>query len=418
VLTQPLAERVSQRLPTPEKLPVANPVEVSVVMPCLNEADTIGQCVASAQQALRQHGLAGEVIVSDNGSTDGSITIAQKLGARVVNEAERGYGAAYMRGIAEARGRYILIGDSDSTYDFNDLPRLLEPLHQGYDLVLGSRFKGTILPGAMPWANRYIGNPVLTGLLNGLFGLKISDAHSGLRAFTREAYQHMQLKTTGMEFASEMVIKASLSRLKIAEVPITYYPRGGTSKLQRFGDGWRHIRFMLLFSPSYLFLLPGAIAMLLGLILTAALVAGPFYLGQFYVGIHFMVLGSMLAVLGQQLISFGVSARAYAFSEHLVERDRDRWLDRAMRYYSLERGLAAGGLLAGLGLVTFVYILIAWLAGDVHFSDLIHLHQAIAASTLMIMGCQVIAASFFLSLLELHRRSPQPSGDAATLREP
>jgi len=385
-------------------------------MPCLNEQDTIGPCVQSALAVLHAQGIAGEVIVSDNGSTDDSIAIAQKLGARVVTETERGYGAAYMTGISAARGRLILIGDSDSTYDFNDLPRLLEPLRQGYDLVLGSRFKGRILPGAMPWSNRYIGNPVLTGLLNRLFGLHISDAHSGLRAFTREAYARMRLKTTGMEFASEMVIKASLARLKIAEVPITYYPRGGTSKLQPFGDGWRHVRFMLLFSPTYLFLLPGIVAMLMGLLLTAVLVQGPVYLGRFYLGIHYMVIGSMLAILGQQMISFGVSARAYAFSEHLVERDR--WLDRAMRYYSLERGLVLGGLLAAVGLATLVYIFIAWLAGDVTFSELIHLHQAIAASTLMIMGVQVITASFFLSLLELHRQSPAKNGDAAPFREP
>jgi glycosyltransferase involved in cell wall biosynthesis len=202
VLTKPIAERVIQRLSVAEKLPIAGPVEVSVVMPCLNEEDTIGQCVESALVALREQAIVGEVIVADNGSTDRSIAIAQKLGARVVNEAERGYGAAYMRGISAARGRYILIGDSDSTYDFSDLPRLLEPLHAGFDLVLGSRFKGHILPGAMPWANRYIGNPVLTGLLNRLFGLRISDAHSGLRAFSRDAYARMQLRTTGMEFAS------------------------------------------------------------------------------------------------------------------------------------------------------------------------------------------------------------------------
>lgn len=416
MLTQPIAERVSQRSPAAEKLPRPGVVEVSVVMACLNEQDTIGRCVERALAVLNEQAIAGEVIVADNGSTDDSIAIAQGLGARVVNEAVRGYGAAYMTGIGAARGRYILIGDSDDTYDFSDLPRLIEPLSLGYDLVLGSRFKGKILPGAMPWANRYIGNPILTGLLNHLFKLQISDAHSGLRAFTREAYGRMQLRTTGMEFASEMVIKASLARLKIVEVPITYYPRGGTSKLKPFGDGWRHIRFMLLFSPSYLFILPGITAMLVGLILTAALVPGPFYLGHFYVGIHFMVIGSMLAILGQQMISFGVSARAYAFSEHLV--DRDRWLDRAMRYYSLERGLLVGGVLAAVGLVTFIYILVAWLAGDVHFGELIHLHQAIAASTLMIMGCQVIAASFFLSLLELHRPAPAQSGDAAATREP
>ncbi len=385
-------------------------------MPCLNEKDTIGPCVERALAALAAEGIAGEVIVADNGSTDGSIAIAQSLGARVVSEAERGYGAAYMTGISAARGRYILIGDSDNTYDFSDLPRLIEPLSQGYDLVLGSRFRGTILPGAMPWANRYIGNPILTGLLNRMFKLQISDAHSGLRAFTREAYTQMQLRTTGMEFASEMVIKASLTRLRITEVPITYHPRGGTSKLQPFGDAWRHIRFMLLFSPTYLFLLPGLLAMAVGLVLTAVLVNGPIYVGRFYVGIHFMVVGSMLAILGQQMISFGLSARAYAFSERLVERDR--WLDRALGYYSLERGLLAGGLLAAVGLVTFIYILVEWLAGDVRFSELIHLHQAIAASTLMIMGFQVMAASFFLSLLELHRPDQAATGVAASRREP
>ena len=376
-------------------------VEVSVVMPCLNEKDTIGSCVQRAAAALRREGLAGEVIVADNGSTDGSIEIARAQGALVVHQPERGYGAAYMKGIAAARGRFVLIGDSDSSYDFDDLPRLIEPLRQGFDLVLGSRFQGQILPGAMPWANRYIGNPLLTGLLNTMFKVNISDAHSGLRAFTREAYGRMALRTTGMEFASEMVIKASLARLKITEVPITYHPRGGTSKLDRLGDGWRHIRFMLLFSPAYLFLLPGSVAMVAGLLLTLLLVRGPVTVGGFYVGIHFLVVGSLLAVLGQQLVSFGLSARAFAFSEHLIQSDR--WLDRFMRYYSLERGLLLGGVLSILGLGTFVYILLEWLAGDVRFSELIHLHEAIAASTVMVMGFQTIAASFFLSLLELHR---------------
>jgi hypothetical protein len=259
----------------------------------------------------------------------------------------------------------------------------------------------------MPWANRYIGNPLLTGLLNRLFKLDMSDAHSGLRAFTREAYARMHLRTTGMEFASEMLIKASRAHLKMTEVPITYHPRGGTSKLQPLGDGWRHIRFMLLFSPAYLFLLPGTAATLLGLLLTLALVRGPFYIGHFYVGIHFMVVGSLLAVLGQQLVSFGLSARAIAYSRHLI--GQDRWLDRFMRYFTLERGLLLGGFLAAIGLITFLYILFEWLAGDVRFGELIHLHEAIAASTLMIMGFQVVAASFFLSLLELHW---PPSGSA------
>jgi glycosyltransferase involved in cell wall biosynthesis len=398
VLTTPVLANPASLAPEP----AAQIVEISVVMPCLNEKDTIGECITRATAALASAGLHGEVIVADNGSSDGSIEIARAGGARVVHQTARGYGAAYMKGIAEARGRFIVMGDSDNTYDFGDLPRLVEPLRQGFDLVMGSRFRGTILPGAMPWANRYLGNPILTGLLNLLFGLRISDAHSGLRAFTRDAYARMQLQTTGMEFASEMVIKASMARLKLTEVPITYYPRRGSSKLQPLGDAWRHVRFMLLFSPAYVFLLPGAAALLLGLLLTIALVRGPLYLGELYVGIHFMVLGSLLAVLGMQMLSFGISARAYAFNEHLIQRDQ--LVQRFLSQYSLERGLSLGLLLGGLGLVLLVWILVQWLAGDARFSALIHLHEAIAASTLTILGAQIVIASFFISLLSLHRQ--------------
>jgi glycosyltransferase involved in cell wall biosynthesis len=399
VITTPLIPLSATTDATPE---VSGPVEISVVMPCLNEADTIGACIARAVDTLRQAGLSGEVIVADNGSTDDSVQIACAAGARVVHQAARGYGAAYMRGIAEARGHYIVIGDSDNTYDFADLTRLVEPLRQGYDLVMGSRFKGTILPGAMPWANRYIGNPILTGLLNLLFRLRVSDAHSGLRAFSREAYGRMQLQTTGMEFASEMVIKASMAHLKVTEVPITYYPRGGSSKLQPLGDAWRHVRFMLLFSPAYIFLLPGAGALLLGLLLTLALVRGPLRLGDLYVGVHFMVLGSLLAVLGMQMLSFGISARAYAFNERFIQRDQ--LVQRFLSRYSLERGVALGVLLGSLGCVLLLNILVQWLSGDAAFGALIHLHEAIAASTLTILGAQIVIASFFISLLSLHRQ--------------
>jgi glycosyltransferase involved in cell wall biosynthesis len=371
-------------------------------MPCLNEKDTIGLCIDQALAALREQDLNGEVIVSDNGSTDGSVEIARARGACVVHQPERGYGAAYMMGIAAARGRYILIADSDNTYDFHDLPRLIAPLRAGGDLVLGSRFMGKILPGAMPWPNRYIGNPILTGMLNLMFHQRVTDAHSGMRAFTRQAWTRMQLKTTGMEFASEMLIKSSLARLKIEEVPIIYHPRGGDSKLNRFSDAWRHIRFMLLFSPSHLFLIPGLFATLVGLCVTFALVRGPIRIGDFYIGIHYMVLGSLLAVLGLQMLSFGLSARVYAFSEHLLTDDR--WLRSFMRYFTLERGLLGGGLLTLLGFGTLVYILVQWLSGDARFNELIHLHEAIAASTLMIIGAQIIAASFFLSLLDLHKQ--------------
>ncbi|MBP7691258.1 MAG: glycosyltransferase family 2 protein [Anaerolineales bacterium] len=379
-------------------------VEVSIVMPCLNEHETVGACVRKAREALAANQLAGEVIVADNGSTDGSIELAEQNGARVVHQTLRGYGAAYMKGVAHARGRYIVIGDSDDTYDFGDVPRLLERLRAGDDVVLGSRFMGQILPGAMPWANQHIGNPILTTMLNRLFHLKISDAHSGLRAFTRPAWDKMQLQTPGMEFASEMLIKAAFRRLRISEVPITYHPRMGDSKLNPLNDAWRHIRFMLLFSPTYLFMLPGALALTLGLVLTGALMAGPLQLGGLYIGVHYLVLGSLLSVLGLMMLSFGLSAKAFAFSENLLENER--WIERFFEAFSLERGLAAGGLLALAGLVILVTILAQYLAGfqPERFNQLINLHQAIAASTLLMLGAQIMASSFFISLLEIHRQ--------------
>ncbi len=219
--------------------------EVSIVMPCLNEAETLGICIEKAQSTLKSLGIQGEVVIADNGSTDDSVAIAQNLGAHVVHQQTRGYGAAYLAGFAATQGQYIVMGDSDDTYDFTDLERFLTPLQNGYDFVIGNRFKGKILPGAMPWARRYIGNPILSGMLRVLWGTYISDSHCGMRAFTIDAYKRMDLKTTGMEFASEMVIKAVQSELKILEIPITYHPRGGESKLNAIQDAWRHIRFML-----------------------------------------------------------------------------------------------------------------------------------------------------------------------------
>ncbi len=220
-------------------------IEVSVVMPCLNEEETLGTCIEKAQSTLKSLGIPGEVVIADNGSTDNSVAIAQNLGAHVVHQQTRGYGAAYLAGLAAVQGKYIVMGDSDDTYDFTDLERFLTPLQKGCDFVIGNRFKGKILPGAMPWAKRYIGNPILSGILRILFGTDISDSHCGMRSFTDDAYKRMGLKTTGMEFASEMVIKAVQANLKILEIPITYHPRGGESKLNAIRDAWRHIRFML-----------------------------------------------------------------------------------------------------------------------------------------------------------------------------
>ena len=226
------------------------PIEVSVVMPCLNEQETLGACIRKAQRTLEALGVSGEVVVADNGSTDDSIGIAEHLGAHVVHQPIRGYGAAYQAGFAAARGQFIVMGDSDDTYDFTDLKRFITPLREGYDLVIGNRFKGDIMPGAMPWARRYIGNPILSGILRWLFGTAISDSHCGMRSFTAEAYKRMVLKTTGMEFASEMVVKALAVNLNILEIPITYYPRAGESKLNAVRDAVRHIRFMLKYKIS------------------------------------------------------------------------------------------------------------------------------------------------------------------------
>ncbi len=238
-------------------------IEVSVVMPCLNEEKTIGACIKKILQVFEQQNISGEVVVADNGSTDNSAAIAQSLGVRVVHQPVRGYGSAYLAGIAVAKGKYIVIGDSDNTYDFSHLLRFIEPLREGYDLVIGSRFKGAIKKGAMPWSHRYIGNPMLSKILNTLFHANVSDVYCGMRALTRAAYAKMQLQATGMEFALEMVIKAIKNKLNIAEVPITYHPREGESKLHPLRDAWRSLRFMMLYSPTHLFLIPGCFLFLI-----------------------------------------------------------------------------------------------------------------------------------------------------------
>ncbi len=324
--------------------PVTEELEVSVVMPCLNEEDTVGICVRKAKETLERLGIKGEVVISDNGSTDKSVQIAESLGARVVHQPLKGYGNAYKKGFTEARGRYIIMADSDDSYDLTDLERFILALRNGHDLVMGSRFRGEIKPGAMPFLHRFLGNPVLTRILNILYGLNISDAHSGMRAFTKDAFRRMHLRTEGMEFASEMVIKAAKARLKITEIPITLWPDGrpGRPHLRSFSDGWRHLRFMLMYDPRHLFSFPGVAFQILGLLLLLAYFALPVSPLQ-------GTLGGLLVLGGWVLQRFGFYARAHQFTEEFPEWDLP--LQKFFQHFSLERSLIKGALIALLGLV-------------------------------------------------------------------
>jgi glycosyltransferase involved in cell wall biosynthesis len=289
-------------------------IDVSVIIPCLNEESTIGLCVRKALEAARRMGLNGEVVVADNGSTDRSAEVAAREGARVVREERRGYGSALLAGFGAARGRYLVMGDADDTYDFSQLPAFVDSLRDGADMVMGDRLGGTIEPGAMPWHHRYVGVPFLSFVLNRLFGARIADAHCGMRSLTREAYGRLRLRTTGMEFASEMLIRAARQKLRIRQIPITLHRGGrpGRPHLRSFRDGWRHLKMMFMLSPTHLFLIPGATLLVLGAILLAVLAPGPIRLGDLLVDYHFMILGSLLAVLGFNVLSIGMFARIYS----------------------------------------------------------------------------------------------------------
>jgi glycosyltransferase involved in cell wall biosynthesis len=369
--------------------------DVSVIMPCLNEAATVATCIGKARAALTAAGLDGEVVVADNGSEDGSPAIAAAAGARVVFAPVRGYGAAYLAGLEAARGGYLVLGDADDTYDFGAVPEFVTALKAGNDVVLGSRFRGRILPGAMPWLHRYVGNPVLSGLLSLFFGARISDAHCGLRAMTRAASERMRLRSTGMEFASEMVAVALRHGLRVAEIPITYYPRGGESKLRSFRDGWRHLRFMLLLSPTPLFLVPGLLAVVLGLLGLFTLLPGQLRVGGLLFDYHFMFVASALAILGVQLVFLGLAAKTYARAA-LPER-RDPWVDFLDRRFTLERGLLAGLALAAAGLGIYAWILWDWLS--VGRGQLFAVRPAVVGLSLIVVGTQIVFGSFFISVL-------------------
>jgi hypothetical protein len=369
---------------------------VSVVIPCLNEAQNIELCVTTARRALDRAGLAGEVLVVDNASEDDSAALAAAAGARVVREPRRGYGSAYLAGFAAARWRYIVMADADLTYDFNEIPRFVAALDEGAELVMGDRMNN-IQPGAMPWHHRYIGNPVLTGLLNLFFRTGVADAHCGMRALRRDVLERLDLRTTGMEFASEMVIKAAKQKLKIAEFPIQYRPRGGESKLSSFRDGWRHLRFLLVHSPTHLFILPGALLAGLGALIVAFVGSGLDVLGRAW-GIHALIGGALLMIVGTQVLALGLCAHAYGT---YFMGERDPWFDRMRARFRLEHGLALGGCFMLVGVAMGGVILGTWISHG--FGSLADERMAVVAASLLIVGIQIFFSSFLLSILGLRR---------------
>jgi glycosyltransferase involved in cell wall biosynthesis len=380
---------------------------VSVVIPALNEAESIEACVRRSLETMSAHGIAGEVVVADNGSDDGTPELAKAAGARVIHEQRKGYGSAYLAGFAAARGKYIVMGDADETYDFREIARFVEPLEDGADLVMGSRLRGRIHPGAMPWLHRYVGNPVLTGVLNLFFRTGVADAHCGMRAFRRDLLPRLDLRTTGMEFASEQVIRSSKLGLDIREIPIEYHPRTGESKLSSFSDGWRHLRFLLVHSPTWLFLIPGLLMIAIGVAAGAiSLFNLPVFGRQWQ--LHALIAASMLAIVGAQVAQLGVSARTYAFY-YLGEHDP--LFDRLRARLRLEHGLIAGTLIALVGFVMAVVVLIIWINRG--FGELREEKLAVAGLALLVIGIQTVFGAFFLSILGLRRRSrsledPQP----------
>jgi glycosyltransferase involved in cell wall biosynthesis len=380
-------------------------IELSVVMPCLNEAETLETCIRKAQRALQEAGIAGEVLIADNGSSDGSIEIAERMGARVVRVKDRGYGSALMGGISAARGKYIVMGDADDSYDFGHIARFLEPLRKGADLVMGNRFRGGIQQSAMPPLHRYFGNPALTRLGRLFFRSPVGDFYCGLRGFRKEAYQRMGLRTTGMEFATEMVVKATLLRLRIAEVPTTLSPDGRNRPphLRTWRDGWRTLRFFLLYSPRWLFLYPGLALMIVGTLLGLWLLPSQRTIGTVVFDVHTMLYAAVFVLLGFQAIAFAVFTKLFAISEGLLPPDPT--LDRLFRYITLEVGLAIGGCLTMAGLATSLYAVGTW--GSKHFGALDYPHTmrlVIPAALFLTLGAQTILSSFFLSVLGMRRR--------------
>ena len=392
---------------------MSQPVELTILMPCLNEAETIARCIEKAKRGIERAGVAGEILIADNGSTDGSQTIAEKLGARVVAVKEKGYGNALRGGIAAARGEWILMGDADDSYDFAEADRFVEKFKNGDELIMGCRLPsggGTILPGEMPWKNRWIGNPVLTTIGRVFFKCPAHDFHSGLRGFTKKAFYKMELQTTGMEFASEMAIKGTLKNLKISEVPVTLHKDGRSRPphLKPWRDGWRHLRFMLIYSPRWLFLVPGLLLSGLGVVFSAALAVQDVNIGGIQFNVGTLMMACMSVVVGFQLVAFAFFTKVFAIAEGLLPEDPK--LSRVFKTFTLERGIVAGLLILLAGLVMFARALWLWKQADFGLlpSTEENLRRLIPAATLILLGIQSVFSSFFMSVLGLKTLKRQP----------
>lgn len=381
--------------------------EISVVIPCLDEAAAVGAVVEQAWEGITRSGRTGEVVVADNGSTDGSAEIARAHGARVVTERRRGYGNAYLAGLAAARGRYLVMGDADETYDFRELNGFVDKLEAGADMVLGSRLKGQIHADAMPWSHRYLGNPVITMMINRMFHARVSDAYCGLRAVRRDALDRLELQSPGMEFALEMVFKAARNDLVIDEIPIEYHPRTGESKLSSLNDGWRSVKFIVTHSPSYLFFVPALLMFLVGLAGMLAFADGPVELFGRTWQIHTMLIFAALTLLGTQIGQLGLFARTYA-TVQLGEPDA--LLERLYRRFRLEHGLLVGALTTLVGFAVLAVIFVGWARSG--FGALGHEYAAILGFTLAGVGVQTVFGSFFISILGRPARRPGNRGMA------
>jgi len=386
----------------PDSVSATHPVDVSVVIPCLNEANSLAYCVDKALEAFRKAGLSGEVIVADNGSTDGSTQIAEEHGARVLRVTERGYGAALRAGITAARGPFIIMGDADDSYDFTEVPRFVEKLREGFDVVMGNRFRGGIKPGAMPPLHKYFGNPGLTALLNTLFHVGIGDSYCGMRGFSRALYDRLDVRSSGMEFALEMIIKSAQIGARITEIPIILWPdkRGRAPHLRSFRDGWRSLRFMLLYAPNWLFFLPGASLIAVGLATVFWLLPGPRAITpRITLDIHTMIFGVIFTLMGAQILSIGAFAKVFSYAERF---DRGTVsLKRVLRRVTLESGLLLGGLLFLAGFAGCAWVTWHWAASG--FGPLFQVRQILFWSMWLFLGVQVIFASFFLSMLGISR---------------